>query len=61
MKTSRWILVLGVLAMAACSSPTLPKIPQDPNTDPTTKPDPNKQGFVMPVVTFALHPGSFID
>ena len=60
MKTSRWILILGVLAMAACSSPTLPKIPQPPDGDPTNKPDPNRPGFVIPV-TLAPHPGSFID
>jgi hypothetical protein len=59
MKTSRWILILGVLALAACSSATAPNLPQDPNSDPTTKPDPNKPGFVIPA-TLAPHPGSFI-
>lgn len=59
MKKSRWILIVGLLAMAACSSPTLPKIPQPPDEDPTQKPDPNKSGFVMPVVPMP-NLGSFI-
>lgn len=58
MKMSRWVLIMGVLAMAACSSPTLPKIPQPPDNDPTTKPDPNHPGFVVPVPLIA-HSASF--
>ena len=59
MKKSRWILIAGVAAMAACSSPTLPKIPQPPDDDPTKKPDPSHPGFVMPVVPTPM-PGSLL-
>ena len=56
MKWHRVMLVAGVLAMAACSSPTIPKVPA-PDEDPN-KPDPEHPGFVVPVVQSVL-PGIF--
>lgn len=58
MKWSRWILIAGLAALAACTSPTLSPLPQDPNTDPNKKPDPST-GFVMPV-TLLTPPVSFL-
>ena len=52
MKWRRVILVAGALAMAACSSPTVPKVPAP--EDPTGKPDPQHPGFVVPVIQSVL-------
>jgi hypothetical protein len=47
MRKLRWVVLSGLLAVAACSSSTAP-IP-DPGEDTSKKPDPNHPGFVMPV------------
>jgi hypothetical protein len=46
MKWRRWIVIAGVAALAGCSNPTLPKIPQPPPDTTSTKPG---TGFVAPV------------
>jgi len=46
MKWKRWILIAGVAAVAACSNPTLPTIPQPGDSTSTSKPS---TGFVTPV------------
>lgn len=50
MKLTRWILVAGVVALAACSGPSI-TMPQ-PDSTATNKPDPKHgfNGYVVPLL-----------